>query len=345
MPDVTLKDVAERAGVHFGTASRALDPQRSHKVRPNTRQRVEAAARELGYRANVLARGLRKGSTGLIGAVVADMGNPFLPPILRGLEEVLGPRGYLTAVSETHEDPDLLRRICEHLVSRRVDGIVVSAAHIGDGPFISTLEESVPVVLAVRRVSGSGHHTVTHDDVLGARMVTEHLVSLGHRRIAQLRGPADVSSFAGRARGFHEVIAEHDCTEVVIDDRATEPTTAEGKRLAAALLATGQRPTAIFAHNDSIAIGALEALSEAGLRCPQDVSVVGYNDAPLTAHLTPPLTTVKLPSRALGRRAGVMLLSQLHDHAEPPGTIQLEPELVVRASVSAPADEDRQLTA
>jgi LacI family transcriptional regulator len=346
MPDVTLKDVAERAGVHFGTVSRALDPKRSHKVSPETRERVEAAARALGYQANVMARGLRKGSTGLIGAVVADMGNPFLPPILRGLDDILGPRGFMTAVSETHEDPEALRRICEHLVSRRVDGIVISAAHTDDGPFISALEKSIPVVLVVRRVSGGGHHTVTHDDVLGARMVTEHLVSLGHRRIAQLCGPADVSSFTGRARGFSEVMSEHGCTEVAVSDRAAEPTTAEGKRLATALLTGGgQLPTAIFAHNDLIAIGALEAMGEVGLRCPEDISVVGYNDAPLTAHLTPPLTTVQLPSRELGRRAGTMLLNHLDGQPEPPGTIQLEPQLVIRDSVSAPARPGRRRSA
>jgi len=337
MPDVTLKDVAERAGVHFGTVSRALDPQRSHKVSPETRERVEAAARALGYQANVMARGLRKGRTGLIGAVVADMGNPFLPPILRGLDDVLGPRGFMTAVSETHEDPDALRRICEHLVARRVDGIVVSAAHAGDGAFISELEKSVPVVLAVRRVSGGGHHTVTHDDVLGARLVTEHLVAAGHRRIAQLRGPADVSSFMGRGQGFGEVVAENGCTDVTIDDHAIEPTTAEGRRLMTALLAGGERPTGIFAHNDLIAIGALEAMGEAGLRCPDDISVVGYNDAPLTGHLTPPLTTVRLPSRDVGRRAATMLLNHLDGRPEPAATIALEPQLVVRDSVSAPA--------
>ncbi|MFD2421752.1 LacI family DNA-binding transcriptional regulator [Amycolatopsis pigmentata] len=347
MPDVTLKDVAVRAGVHVGTASRALDPKRRHLVNAETRQRVEAAAGELGYRVNVLARSLRKGSTGMIGAVVADLGNPFLPPMLRGLDEVLGPRGYMIAVSETHEDPETFRRVCEQLIARRVDGIVISAAHVGDGDFISTLEQSLPVVLAVRRVSGGGHHTVTHDDILGARLVTEYLVNLGHQRLAQLRGPDDVSSFAGRSRGFQEVIAEHGCTEVVTHGRAGEPTTAEGKRLAAALLAADvDRPTAIFAQNDLMAIGALEALGEAGLRCPDDVSIVGYNDAPLTEHLTPPLTTVRLPSNALGRRVAAMMLDQLDQTNEPPNTVQLEPELVIRASAAAPArDGSRRMSA
>ncbi|MTD53218.1 LacI family DNA-binding transcriptional regulator [Amycolatopsis pithecellobii] len=344
MADVTLKDVAVRAGVHVATASRALDPDRRHLVNAETRQRVEAVARELGYRINVLARGLRKGSTGLIGVVVADLGNPFLPPILRGVEEVLGPRGYLIAVSETHEDPETLRRVCEQLVARRVEGIVISAAHAGDGDFLATVEQSVPVVLAVRRVSGGGHHTVTHDDVLGARLVTEHLVKLGHRRLAQLRGPQDVSSFAGRARGFQDVLTEYGCTEVTTGEPAREPTTAEGRRLAAALLAAGgPRPTAIVAQNDLMAIGALDALGEAGLRCPEDISIVGYNDAPLTGHLTPPLTTVRLPSHALGRRVATTMLSQLDQNQEPPTTVALEPELVIRASTAAPADEEPEV--
>lgn len=346
MTDVTLKDVAHRAGVHFGTVSRALDPKRAHKVSPETREKVESAARELGYQANVMARGLRKGSTGVIGAVVADLANPFLPPILRGLEDVLGPRGFMTAVSETREDPDALRRICEHLIARRVDGIVISAAHIDDAAFISELEKSVPVVLVVRRVSGGGHHTVTHDDVLGARLVTEHLLQAGHRRIAQLAGPADVSSFAGRARGFSEVMAEYGGTEVAVGEQAVEPTTAEGRRLASGLLNSEQeRPTAIFAHNDLMAVGVLEALDDAGLLCPQDVSVVGYNDAPLTDHLTPRLTTVKLPSHDLGRRAGAILVNRLDGLHEPPGTIALEPQLVVRDSVRAPSRPARRRSA
>ncbi|KXX62420.1 LacI family DNA-binding transcriptional regulator [Rhodococcus sp. LB1] len=337
MSDVTLKDVAVRAGVHVATASRALDPNRRQLVNTETRLRIESVAEELGYRINVLARSLRKGSTGMIGAVVADLGNPFLPPMLRGLEEVLGPRGYLIAVSETHENPETFHRVCEQMIARRVDGIVISAAHVDDDVFISTLEESVPVVLAVRRVTGGGHHTVTHDDVLGARQLIGHLVDLGHRKLAQLQGPQDVSSFAGRTLGFRRVIAESGYTEVGSDDAAMEPTTAEGRRLTAALLIDeAQRPTAIFAHNDSMAVGALQALADAGLSCPGDVSVVGYNDAPLTAHLAPPLTTVRLPSSALGRQVAATMLSQLDAHDNPPTTVQLEPELVIRTSSAAP---------
>lgn len=338
MPEVTLKDVAQKVGIHPATASRALDPRQSHLVNIDTRQRVEAAAAELGYKMNVLARSLRKGSSGLVGVVVADLGNPFVPILLRGIDEILGPKGYMTAVAETHENPEVLRSTCEQLVQRRVDGIVVSAAHLDDSEFIANLERSVPVVLAVRRVSGGGHYTAAHDDILGGRMATEYLVGLGHKRLAQLRGPDSVSSFVGRTRGFQEVLSENGYSEVTLKDLASEPTIAEGKRLAASMLARkGQLPTAIFAQNDSMAIGAYEALADAGLRCPHDVSIVGYNDTPMTAHLAPPLTTVKLPYLALGRRVAALLLGQLAETPEPPLTVQFEPELVIRSSAAGPA--------
>ncbi|MFC9362271.1 LacI family DNA-binding transcriptional regulator [Rhodococcus sp. NPDC057014] len=336
MAEATLKDVARAANVHVGTASRALDPARSHLVNEVTKQRVLTAATELGYKVNAMARGLRKGSSGLIGVVVGDVGNPFLPPILRGIEQELGPRGFMTVVAETHENSDVLQSTCEQLLALRVDAIVISAAHLGDEPFVTELEKLVPVVLGVRRVNGAGHHIVTHDDVLGARLATSHLVDCGHRQLAQLRGPLDVSSFSGRAEGFQQIVAERGCEDVSIDVVADEPTTAEGKRLAEQLLArTRNRPTAIFAHNDSMAVGALEALADVGLSCPRDVSIVGYNDAPLTEHLEPALSTVRLPSHALGRRTAALVLGLLSGEAEPPSTVQLQPELIIRGSTSS----------
>ena len=334
MSEATLKDVARVAGVHVGTASRALDPERSHLVNEITRKRVQAASESLGYKVNVMARGLRKGSSGLIGMVVADVGNPFLSPLLRGIEQELGPRGFMTVVAETHEKSESLQQICEQLLARRVDAIVIAAAHLGDEPFIRSLEALVPVVLAVRQVGGTGHHTVTHDDVLGARLATAHLVDLGHDTLAQLHGPADVSSFVDRAAGFRQVVSERGCRDVSLTEVAAKPTVAEGKRLTGLLLGRAAiRPTAIFAHNDLMAVGAVEALTEAGLSCPEDVSVIGYNDSPMTAHLEPALSTVRLPSHALGRQAAARVLAQLGGQ-EPASTLQLQPDLVLRSSTA-----------
>ncbi len=337
MNGATLQDVADLAKVHVATASRALDPDRQYMVSAKTRERVRKAAEELGYQVNALARGLRKGATGLLGVVVPDIGNPFLPPLLRGLEQELGSRGYMTLVAETHESSRNLRQICEALMARRADGVVVSAAHLGDGPFLATIAKTMPVVLAVRKVDAVPHYTVTHDDALGARMATGHLVDLGHTVLAQLRGPEDVSSFHVRSEEFRRVIKQRRVRDVSSDETALEPTTQEGKRLAERLLKRRTiRPTAIFAQNDLMAIGALEALEDAGLRCPQDISIVGYNDAPLTQHLAPPLTTVRLPSSDVGQRAGALMLAQLSGTAPEPTIELLPPELIVRASTGPP---------
>jgi LacI family transcriptional regulator len=330
----TLRDVAALAQVHAGTASRALDPERSSLVTAATRDRVLAAAKELGYRGNALARGLRTGRSGVIAVVAADIGNPFVPPVLRGVEQEVVPAGFTVLVSETLDQPGALERITDYLVTSRVDAIVLLAARLEDEAHIRSLEQVIPVVLAVRSVSGSGHQAVVHDDVLGGRTAAQHLVDLGHAKLAQLRGPAGVSSFVGRTRGFDEVVAESLAVDRSPAGSATEPTVAEGHRLMDLVL-DGPRskwPTAVFAQNDMLAVGALESVAAHGLTCPGDISVVGYNDSPLTDHVSPPLTTVRLPSPELGRTAARMALAKIRGTAGRPGTVKLAPELVLRES-------------
>jgi len=330
---VTLKEVARAAGVHAATVSRALDPDRQSLVNPETRERVQQVALDLGYQINAFARSLRKGSSGMVGVVVADVANPFLPPILRGIEQEIRNDGLLLLIAETHDDSETLAEILAHLVSRRVDALILCAAHQGDLAQIRQAADSMPVVLAVRSVEGSGLPTVTHDDFMGGQLVAEHLVGLGHQRIAQLRGPRDISSFAGRAAGYSSVMARTAARDVSADDIATAPTTAEGFRLAAQLLGRqSDRPTAIFAHNDLMAVGALDAIRKAGLQCPVDVSVVGYNDAPLTDHLSPSLTSVRLPSLEVGRLAARVALARLKGDEAPGKVEQLPPTLVPRES-------------
>ena len=332
-----LKDVAARAGVHPTTASRALDPAKKHLVTEETRLRILEISAELGYQVNALARGLRTGSSGLIGMVVADVSNPFLPPILQAIEQVIRHEGLMLLIAETHDDRHTMQEILGHFARRRVDAIILSAAHQGDLELVRTTAASVPVVLAVRSVDGGNFPLVTHDDRLGGRLATQHLVDLGHRDLAQLRGPADVSSFSGRSAGFYAVLSETAAREVAPGLVASSPTVQEGFRLTAQLLATdGQRPTAIFAQNDQMAVGAMDALREAGLRCPDDISIVGYNDAPLADHIDPPLTTVRLPGGELGRRVARLALEQLSEDAAEPSTVLLPPELVIRRSTAPP---------
>lgn len=331
----TLKDVAALAGVHPTTASRALDPAKSHLVSEETRHRILRISAELGYQVNAMARSLRTGSSGLIGMVVADVSNPFLPPILRAIEQVIRHEGLMLLIAETHDDARTMQEILGHFARRRVDAIILTAAHQGDLELVRAAAASTPVVLAVRSVDGGNFPTVTHDDRLGGRLAAQHLVELGHQDVAQLRGPEDVSSFSGRSAGFYSVLSETTAREVGSGLVAASPTVEEGRRLTAELLAAGgRRPTAIFAHNDQMAVGAMDALREAGLSCPRDISIVGYNDAPLADHIDPPLTTIRLPASELGRRVARLALEQLSEDPPEASMVRLPPQLVIRRSTA-----------
>jgi LacI family transcriptional regulator len=180
---------------------------------------------------------------------------------------------------------------------------------------------------------------VVHDDRRGAELAAEHLLELGHRVVAQLPGPADIDSFARRRDGFRAVVA---AAPGVVDAGVAETAgitdLAEGHRLMKLTLArAGERPTAVFAHNDAMAVGALEAIREGGLRCPQDISLVGYNDVPLVSHLSPPLTTVGLSSELLGRRLAEVVLAAIEAPAGHAEVVRLPATLVVRGSTAPPA--------
>lgn len=342
-PSPTLKDVADRAGVHVGTASRALSVEQAHLVNEDTRARVHEVAESMGYRPNAVARSLRKGSTGAVGVVVADLSNGFVLSLLRGVEEEAHGRGFLPLVAETHDDPVILRSAVSRLLRYQVDAIILSAIHTDDEEYVDDLERRVPVVLAVRGfdlVPGGGAQRmeVLQDDVLGARTAADHLIALGHRRIAQLPGDPRISSFVGRSRGYVAAVGAHsEVEDVSTGKHATASTIGEGRRLAAEVLRQheGRRPTAIFAHNDLMAVGAMDALREAGLSCPRDVSVVGYNDAPLSDHLDPPLTTVRLPGFELGRHSARLAFAALAGDGPTAERIMLAPEFIERRSTRA----------
>jgi LacI family transcriptional regulator len=224
------------------------------------------------------------------------------------------------------------------MVTRRLDAVIVTAARRGDEASLARAATSLPVVLAVRSLERSDLPTVIHDDHLGASLAADHLVGLGHTRLAQVRGSEDISSFRHRASGFAERLARSAARDVSLATVAVEPSVDQGHELTEKLLdlSDDERPTAIFAHNDLLAVGALAAIAGRGLRCPEDISVVGYNDSPLTDHVSPPLTTVRVPTKEMGSRTGrlvkALLAGEDHHEASP-----LLPELVLRHSTSAPA--------
>lgn len=331
MAGTTLDDIARDVGVHPSTVSRALNPERAGLVKPDTRRAVEEAARRLGYRPDMVARGLQSGRTATIGVIVADLGNPFITPIIHQLAAALEKASMMPVIAETQDEHHRFSRILDHIISRRVDAIVTAAARAGDREILEAAAMTVPVVVAARPLIGSHLPQVIHDDERGARMVAAHLAGLGHRSVAQLRGPLDVANFSRRADGFTSSTDSLGLNEVVVDGTGSRPISEEGRRLMEMLLAQGgPLPTAVFAHNDLMALGALAALNDAGLRVPEDVSLVGYNDLPAMDLVAPALTTVRYPSREIGRAAGELVISVLRgQEAE---NVCLEPALVERAS-------------
>jgi LacI family transcriptional regulator len=330
---VTLRDVAAAARVHVATASRALDAETAHPVSRETRARVQRVAEELGYRHHMMARGLRRGFSSTVGVVVADLGNPYTAPVLRGLEQGLEQADYMALVAESRDDSQALERAVGHLLARQVDGLVLLAVRLDDLARVVGWTARVPVVLAVRSLPGSGVPAVTHDDLGGGRLAAEHLAELGHRRVVQLPGPLDMQPFRDRHDSFAEAAARLGVKAWAMP-AAARPDFDEGQRLMARALVDRAQATAVFAHNDAMAMGAVRALRAAGLDCPRDMSVVGYNDVPMADCLDPPLTTVRLDGYEVGRRAGAAVLAAIRGLPLPPADPPVSAELVVRASAA-----------
>ena len=333
MQKVTLKDIADKAGVHVSTVSRALDPSSAHRVNAQTVNEIRRLADEMGYRPDVIARGYRKGSTATFGVVVPDLGNPGWAPILRGIENNLESHGLMAIITETQDDSQRLSRVIEHLMSRRVDALIVTAARDEHVPMLQAAADRVPVVLAVRSPARTRLPHVVFDDVEGGRLVGEHLLSLGHSRIAQLPGPPDVSHFVDRSNGFSSAVRLGGGSVVEAREAARRPTIEEGARIMRLILDDGsEAPTAIFAHNDLMALGAISALREAGIECPEDFHVVGYDDTPMATFTRPSLTSVRHPSYEIGRIAADYAVMLLENPDFIPSPLKFPPVLAPRAS-------------
>ena len=331
---ITLLDVARVAGVHSSTVSRALDPQQRKRVKEPTRRLILDAAARLGYRPDLIARGLRNGRTATVGVVAADLGNTFVTPIIHGVTGAIETAGMLPLIAETEDDPERFAVILDHMLSRRVDAIVVIAARSGDQAILEAAAKLVPVVIAGRPLDATSLPQVIQDDRRGGQLVADHFHALGHELVAQLQGPSDVLNFPRRAQGFSERCQATGMDEISLTGRATFPMIGDGQMLMRALLERiGRFPTAVFAHNDNIAVGALSTLREAGLGVPEDVSLAGYNDLPMVDQLSPPLTTVRYPSLEVGTAAGEMVKQLLE--GETPLDICMHPTLIVRESTKA----------
>jgi LacI family transcriptional regulator len=334
---VTLRDVARAAQVHPGTVSRALNAETRGLVNEETAERVIRAAEELGYRPNPIARGLKTNRSFTVGVLVPDLTNPLFPPIVRGIEDRLGAAGYTSLIANTDNDPDRERQDFEAMRARQVDGFITATARLDREFLAETAELSEPIVLVNRRLEDESLPAVTVDDQQGTRLAVEHVVALGHRRVAHLGGPQALSTGHQRYLGF---VAAMEAAGLEVEERATRFgsafTEAEGARVCRDLLDDVTDVTAIVAANDLLALGCYDVLAERGLRCPADISVVGFNDMPFADRFDPPLTTVRIPHREIGASAADLLLERLGDGGGEPRQIRLPPTFVARGSTAPP---------
>jgi LacI family transcriptional regulator len=337
----TLRDVAAAARVHPATASRALNPDTRMLVSEETARRVSEAAAALGYRPNPVARSLRTRRSNTIGVLIPDLNNPLFPPMVRGLEDRLTAAGYVALLGNTDGDTGKEQAIFEQMRARHVDGFVLATAHAHDPVLAEAAQAELAVVLMNRTDPEHDFSAVSVDNEQGMQMSVAHLVELGHTRIAHIAGPPQVSTGEGRRRGYNEGLkrANLDPNEDLVV-AATGFTVEEGARCCRELLARrgdGARFTAIAVANDMLAVGCFSALDEAGLDCPRDLSLVGFNDMPFVDRLRPPLTTIRFPHYRLGTEAAELLLARIDHAGAAVQTRYLDPELIIRGSTAPPA--------
>lgn len=339
MQTPTLRDVAKAAGVHAATASRALNPQTRRLVNAETARRVLRVAESLGYQPNPIARGLKTAKSRTIGLVIPDLMNPLFPPIVRGIEDVLGSAGYSAFIVNTDNDPDREESQVGSLLSRHVEGLIVATASL-EHPLLMRLHaQGVKMVLVNRRTDGLDVPSITPDDTAGIGLAVKHLAGLGHRRIIHLAGPQTTSTGVARSRAFQMVLREHG-----LDDRSPLVVAceywseAEGARVLREVLDSGTEFSAVVAGNDLIALGCYDVFAERGISCPADISVVGFNNMPFLDKMRPPLTTVAVPHHQIGREAARMLLESIEEPDRPPRSVLLPPSLVTRASTAPPRE-------
>jgi DNA-binding LacI/PurR family transcriptional regulator len=326
----TIIDVAGKAGVSKSVVSRVMRGEAA--VSKASRDAVVAAAEELGYRANAVARSLVQRRSYNVGVMVSDLHNIFFAEVLDGLYAAAAERGYRTLITTGNRDPIAEERALEQLLELRADGIVLAGARLA-AVVVGAAARSVPIALVGSDLRLPEVDVVVDDDFRGAELAVEHLAALGHRDIALIDG-GEGAGAAERRNGYHAAMAKAGLARHV----RVEPgdfTEGGGHEGARRLLKGARRPTAIFASNDQSAVGALNAINEAGLRVPQDVSLMGYDNTALAALRHISLTTIHQPRNQIGEMAMKAVVRRIEHPGSPARRHVLAPKLIVRETTAA----------
>jgi DNA-binding LacI/PurR family transcriptional regulator len=334
-PHVTMRQIAERAEVSIGTVSHVVN--NSARVRPKLRLRVLEAIRALGFQPSAIAQGLRLNRTKTLGMIIPDITNPFFPGVVRGAEDVAFRNSYRLILCNTDNDPAKEAAYLAELRSFRTAGLLIipAAGSSLTSEILAGTPGTLPVVCLDRCPEGWAGDAVVVGNELGSYRATKYLIDSGHRNIAVITGPALLSNAVERLNGFKKALRQ---AHIVLPPefiQEAEFNTRSGFRVAKRLLRMLPRPTAIFACNDLMALGVLHAAHDLGLRCPEDLSLVGFDDLEFCEYTSPPLSSVFQPGYQLGATAAGLLVDRINGLQETAKRIQLETELKIRSSVLA----------
>jgi LacI family transcriptional regulator len=345
---ITIRDVAKESGFSSTTVSIVLNNAPLARYIPSvTKKRIERAAKKLGYRPNLFARSLRSKRSHTVGVMVFDMTDPYCTLILRGVQNTLYQSSYLPILTDVHNEASRFERYLEMLLDRRIEGLIVVANWLFlDINLLADLERSsIPTAIISCELKTDSMSSIIVDNELGGHMALEHLYSLGHRKVAFIRGPKTLSDTAPRWKGVRSFAQakglELDPQLIVDLPESRDPISGfeDGYKLTEDLIQSGRPFTAIVAFDDLTAFGAIRALARAGMRVPEDCSVIGFDDVASSALYTPPLTTIRQPMEAMGAMAVNIVVEGMNAVLEKKtaGAVhrKLAPELVVRETTRA----------
>jgi LacI family transcriptional regulator len=334
MAAVSVRDVAQRAGVSVGTVSNVMN--RPDKVSPATIESVQRAIRELGFVRNDAARQLRAGRSRAVGLVILDVGNPFFSELARGAEDQAARAGFSIILGNTDEKADREATYLDLFEEQRMHGVLISPFGDITARLRRLRERGIPAVLVDRTAADSSFSSVSVDDVAGGRMAVDHLISIGRRRIAFVGGPMQIRQVTDRLEGSRRAVSPHsDVSLEVIETAALS--VGEGRQAGGSILSrpSHERPDAIFAANDLIAVGLLQALYMQGsVIVPNEIALIGYDDISFAEASVVPLSSIRQPSALIGQTAVDILLEEADDPTREAVQIVFQPELIIRASTS-----------
>jgi DNA-binding LacI/PurR family transcriptional regulator len=331
----TIKDVAAHAGVSVATVSAVINNNKY--VSPDLTHRVQESIAVLGYERNSLAQGLKKQTSQTIGLIISDITNPYFTSVVRGVEDVANARGYSLILGNTDEDPTKEMGYMRLLESKRADGLIVAHHAPGNHEYLrSWPTQRLPLVSIGYLPKDESIDAVLIDNVTGARQAVEHLITLGHERIGIVTGLPSITATEERLVGYQQALAAHG---IPLDPALIAEGNLRidgGEHAALHLLTQGAaRPTALFVTNGLMVIGALQAIDRVGLRCPEDIALVGFDDFEWAAVMHPRLTTVRQPTYEIGEKAAQLLFDRLEQRDALPQVVRLQPRLIIRESCGA----------